>query len=213
MTRTAPQDESMRARSQSSSSESKKRQNLRGPIRADGRGRFPHELIVAKFADGWTEIGLLLQRPRSTRGVELGRGVRFFGSCSLTPSKLPGRGRKRIEMSPRTGCFRAWLPDAALCGVSPGQRTNSERLPFGSRSRQVPNSGGQVIWREDTIPCTLAAPFDKAEYQRKSKSQFITNRSGRSRAAWLASCHLGGADSPRDDKPCAGRLPDSLVGA
>jgi len=41
-------------------------------------------------------------------------------------------------------------------------------------------------------------PFNKAEYQRKSKPQFITNPSGRSRAAWLASRHLG-ADSPRDN--------------
>src|SRR6266849_7778521 len=31
----------------------------------------------------------------------------------VIPSKLPGSGHKRFEMSPLTACFRAWLSDAA----------------------------------------------------------------------------------------------------
>jgi hypothetical protein len=44
------------------------------------------------------------------------------------------------------------------------------------------------------FPCGLQR-FNKAEYQWKSKPQFIANPSGESRAAWLCSRHLG-TDSP-----------------
>ena len=132
----------------------------------------------------------------------------------MIPSKLPGSGHKRFEMSPLTACFRAWLSDAATNRY----RRIKLRLSFWLQSTLAAYRRGFVefpldksllgrlapadFWAQERAPCgrrcvrRALCPrglqcFNKAEYQRKSKPQFMSNPSGGSLPAWLASCQIG----------------------